>query len=267
MHGEILRCEGCGLVYPRTLIDEAALARLYRDGAYTYGDLEPHIRAIYARHIRRAMRSLPTKGERRSIDIGCGNGFMLEEMRRLGFEASGIEPSADAIALADPSVRPHIVQGLASPSLLPAERFDLLTCFQTLDHVPDPAAFVALCLSALRPGGVALFINHDVGSFTARLLGERCPMIDVEHTFLHTKRTMRLLFERAGFEQVTVFPVANAYPLRYWLHLLPVSPKARKAALSIAGLLHAQSLVIPLFAGNLGLMARRPLHSSITGLD
>ncbi len=264
LHGDMLRCTTCGLVYPRDLPDPEMLAGLYRESRHTYGEMEPFIRRTYLRFIRMAIRRLgvhsPLSSQSKtlaSVDIGCGNGFLLQALTDLGFDASGIEPSADAIANADPRIRGKILHGMASPELLPPGSADLLTCFQTLDHALDPVTLVGLCHRALRPRGVALFINHDIGSLTARLLGERCPMIDIEHTYLHTKHTVHALFERAGFRDIAVFPVRNDYPLWYWLHLLPIGTAGKASLIAWSRKTGIGNITIPLYAGNLGLIATR----------
>ena len=55
-------------------------------------------------------------------------------------------------------------------------------------------------LPGVAPGGVVLSLNHNVEAFSARLLKERSPIIDIEHTHLYSPSTQRMLFEEAGFE-------------------------------------------------------------------
>lgn len=259
IHETILRCRRCGLVYPQHLLDPLKLHALYKASRFRYSEEEPSIRRTYARYLRKVLPLLREQAHPWSLlDIGCGNGFMLSAAGELGFEeAVGIEPSSHAIESADPAIRAQILQGMFCPELLGGKRFDAITCFQTLDHIPDPVRFVADCFVVLKPGGCALFINHNIASWTARILGERCPMIDIEHTYLHTPRTMRLLFERVGFRVANVFPVRNDYPLSYWVHLFPGLRSAKKhitRALRATGI---GMIPLPLYAGNLGLIACR----------
>ncbi len=258
LHAEILRCGRCGLVYPRTLIDSKILAALYERSKFTYGDQQRYICATYSRYVRKAMESITSPRPWSLLDIGCGNGFMVAEALRLGFdEAQGIEPSEDAIASAPIDIRPRLKQGMFSAASVNDQRFDLLTCFQTLDHIPDPVSFVRDCFSLLKPSGIALFINHNIASWTARMLGERCPMIDIEHTYLHTPQTMRTLFDRAGFTDIHTFSVRNDYPLSYWLHLVPGPKKAKIALIQILKSVGIGNVVIPLYPGNVGLIGKK----------
>ncbi len=154
-------------------------------------------------------------------------------------------------------VQSNIRCGLYDKSSFEQESVDLVCAFQVFDHVPDPDGMVASSKHHLRRGGIALFINHDSGAPLARILGERNPIIDVEHTALYDKKTMRRIFEKHGFTVLEVFSVANTYPLSYWTKLAPL-PGPLKSG--IAKLLDRSGLgkrPITLSAGNLGLIARK----------
>ncbi len=260
IHGTILRCTRCGLVYPDQLIDPETLKKLYHQSTYTYGREERHIQKTYARYLKKTQRLFTNNHPARSyLDIGCGNGFMLLAAKELGLEdVWGVEPSSHAIANADPSIRANIAEGMFPVQEWKGRIFDIISCFQTFDHVPDPRVFLNDVFTALTPGGRALFINHNIASLTARILGERCPMIDIEHTFLHTPHTMRTLFSDAGFTDIKTFSVRNDYPLRYWLHLLPLPAAFKRSLLSFVDFLHIGQSFIPFYPGNLGINAQKP---------
>ncbi len=261
LHGNVFRCTDCGLTFTNPLIDLETLKKLYTRSTYTYGREEEHIRLTYERYLR--TRTLPLIARHARpwsyLDIGCGNGFMLTSALSLGFnEVCGVEPSTDAIAKADATIRNQIIQGMFDASIVGENRFDVVTCFQALDHMPDPLAFARECLKSLKQDGVMLCINHNIGSLTARILGERCPMIDIEHTYLHTPKTMVMLFEQAGFTDIRVFSVRNDYPLRYWMRLVPMPKVLKNFALRLLDVIGIGGWIIPLSAGNLGMTARKP---------
>ena len=99
------------------------------------------------------------------LDIGCGSGFVLELARDRGWSnVRGVEPSADAIAKADPAIRSadrpghHAQRACSTPG-----SFDAVTLFQVLDHMPDPLGVAArLPAASCAPGGVILALNHNV---------------------------------------------------------------------------------------------------------
>lgn len=259
IHGRIVRCSSCGLVFADPLIAKETLKKLYKDSHYTYSGEETSIERTYGRYLGKLLAHLKNRPHPLSyIDIGCGNGFMLRIGKQLGFdECVGVEPSTHAIEQADEDIRPSIIQGMFSVDILRGRQFDALSCFQTLDHIPDPRAFVRECLKTLKPGGMALFINHNIGSIPAKLLGEKCPMIDIEHTYLHTSRSMHTLFTQEGFEEIDVFAVRNDYPLHYWIHLFPMPRTLKQLLIHMLKESHLD-IHIPLYAGNLGLIAKKP---------
>ena len=113
------------------------------------------------------------------------------------------------------------------------------------------------CLEALRPGGLALFINHDVGAWTNRLLGARSPVIDIEHIYLFDTRTMPRIFQKNGFEVVDVFAVENSYPLHYWMKMAPLPAGWKKKVIPALKQTGLGRIELSWKAGNLGLLARR----------
>jgi SAM-dependent methyltransferase len=260
LHDTIYRCTQCGLVYPEKLIDPSILSALYEKSVYTYDNEEVFIRRTYKRYVKKAFDRLAHQPHPLSyMDIGCGNGFMLTAAKEVGFdEAFGIEPSEHAIQQADPSIKANIVKGMYGPDSFGGRKFDLITCFQTLDHIPDPVVFTETMFSMLKPDGLVLCINHNITSVTARILGERCPMIDIEHTYLHTPGSMHLMFDRAGYKNIDVFSVRNDYPLYMWMRLLPFPRKMKPGIIKWSKRLLFGHIIIPMYPGNLGLIGRRP---------
>jgi SAM-dependent methyltransferase len=256
----MMRCTACGLVFPRRFLGASVLQKLYEESTYLYDDLSPFITKTYMRYVREAMKLLRHQPKPwSSMDIGCGDGFMVHAMQNAGFDAWGIEPSDDATGKADAAIRTKIIRDMAGPETLGREKYDLLTCFQTLDHIPDPVSFAHHCFDALKPGGVVLFINHDIASWTAKILGKYCPMIDVVHTYLHTPSTMRTLFTRTGFTEVSVQSVRSDYPLWYWFHMVPFGKVGKTRMIAFLRKIGIGNILVPLYAGNLGLIARKPL--------
>ena len=67
----------------------------------------------------------------------------------------------------------------------------------------------------LKPGGALFLIGHNRRAFSAKVLGRKSPIFDIEHLQLFSPVSVRHLLERAGFSRVEVRPVFNRYPLRY----------------------------------------------------
>jgi SAM-dependent methyltransferase len=256
IHYRMVRCSQCGLVRSDPVLGADALAELYRDSTFDYADELEGLRATYGAALDRAGALLSSRSG--LLDVGCGSGFVLEVAVEHGWtEVHGVEPSRDAIAKAAPGIAPLIVQDVMRQGLFDEGSLSLVTLFQVLDHMPDPIGLLRDCRGTLRPGGVIMAFNHNVAAWSARLLGERSPIVDVEHTFLYSPETMRRLFSAAGFTVLSVNPVRNTYSLSYLTHLVPL-PRALKQPLIPrlrASAIGRRQLTVPL--GNLCLIARR----------
>lgn len=114
----------------------------------------------------------------RLLDIGCGGGLLSEPMARLGAEVVG----ADAAARNIPVAQIHAEeQGLAidyrhttaEALVAGGELFDVVLAMEIVEHVANPASFVATCRDLLKPGGlmIASTINRNAKSFMAAIVG------------------------------------------------------------------------------------------------
>jgi len=257
IHYRMVRNRKTGCLRADPVLDDATVRKLYRESKVNYEAISDFTLATYLRYAQRVWPLLPDR--RGVLEIGCGHGFFLERMRKKGFRIlKGVEPSADARAKAPDWLREHIHGAFLEEDTYPPEAFSLVAAFQVLDHVMAPNELLRNCRKALCPGGLMYWICHDIGSPLARLLGRYCPMIDIEHVVLYDRRTIRMLFEKNGFEVMSVFGAANAYPLEYWHHLAPL-PGAVKGLLG--GFMRATGLsrfTLKANLGNMGIIARKP---------
>jgi SAM-dependent methyltransferase len=144
------------------------------------------------------------------------------------------------------------------PGLFGPDSFDLVCMFQVLDHLPDPLGVLKECSRVLRPGGVVLSVNHNVEAISARILKDRSPIVDIEHTYLYSPATMRRLFAAAGFHVESVKPFWSFYHLQYMIHLAPLPGSLKKGLMALASKTSLGKLrfIVPL--GNLALLGRKP---------
>jgi SAM-dependent methyltransferase len=255
-HFRIVTCDRCGLVRSNPVADSETLTELYAESTFDYGQEIANLRRTYGRYLAR----LEALGGRKEslLEVGCGNGFFLEEALDQGYrDPRGVEPSSAAIAAAGPGIGERIVCDIMRPGLFAPESFDAVCLFQVFDHLPDPGGLLDECHKVLRPGGLVLCLNHNVEAPSARLLKERSPIIDIEHTYLYSPRTLATLFRQHGFEKLEAGGVTNTYSLGYLGHLVP-APARVKGPL-IRGLrsrpLAGIRVSVPL--GNLYMVARK----------
>ncbi|WP_296652471.1 bifunctional 2-polyprenyl-6-hydroxyphenol methylase/3-demethylubiquinol 3-O-methyltransferase UbiG [Paraburkholderia sp.] len=110
---------------------------------------------------------------KRVLDVGCGGGILSESMAGLGANVKGIDLSPEALGVADlHSLESGVTVDYEEISAEPlAARepasFDVVTCMEMLEHVPDPAGVVAACATLVKPGGWVFFstLNRNVKSY------------------------------------------------------------------------------------------------------
>lgn len=264
VHYRLVKCRACGLVRSDPIASSELLAQLYGQSVFTYRDEVADLRLTYGRSLAALERYGARKGA--LLEIGCGTGFFLEEALDQGYQVvQGIEPSRESVEHAHPRVRSQIFCGVMKPDVFPPERFDVICLFQVFDHLPAPGAFLAECFRLLKHGGLILSINHNIEAISARLLGERSPIVDIEHTYLYSPATMSRIFLGHGFQILQVGPIFNRYSIRYLCRLLPLPSILKRAALawSQKSLLGQWRLSVPL--GNLRLIARKPEAPAASG--
>ena len=116
---------------------------------------------------------------KRTIDIGCGGGLVSEGLARMGAHVTGVDMASKALAVArlhalDANVvvdyREATAEAVAAE--LP-EQFDVVSCLEMLEHVPDPASVVAACARLAKPGATLFFstISRTVKAYALTVLG------------------------------------------------------------------------------------------------
>ncbi|MEM6405805.1 MAG: bifunctional 2-polyprenyl-6-hydroxyphenol methylase/3-demethylubiquinol 3-O-methyltransferase UbiG [Pseudomonadota bacterium] len=113
------------------------------------------------------------------LDVGCGGGLLCEPMAAAGAQVTGIDMAEASLSVA----RLHLLEsGLAvdyqqtTAEQLAAtqpESFDVVTCLEMLEHVPDPVAVVQACHDLVRPGGLVFFstLNRNLKSYLFAIIG------------------------------------------------------------------------------------------------
>ena len=245
-HYQWVRCNSCTLLRSDPVLD-VDLEKLYVESTFDYST---EIDGLKKTYFNLVIKALGEKKLRKSIfEVGGGNGFFLEAAKDGGFrKVAGVEPSTEAISAARNDIKPHLIASMMKPGVLPSSSFEVGTMFHTLDHLTDPISTLRECLAALESGGVFVVAVHNERAWSARIMGERSPIIDVEHTHLYTRRSGEALFEKIGFVEVKSGSYNNHYSLAYILHLIPISRKFRKKVLEskLGNLLSKIKVIVPL---------------------
>lgn len=205
----LVRCTACGTVYLTPAPEEGELDKYYPPRYYTRASGAVEVTEAVKRGMeagfRYRLRTLSSLGPAGTmLDIGCGDGHFISFMRRQHWDAWGVEISTSACSYAVEKLGlppDRVICGDILKAPLPAGRFDLITMYDVLEHLPDPGAVIGACEKLLKPGGYIFIQVPNIDSLGRRLLGPYWIHLDApRHISHYGVKTLRLLFR--GWEDV-----------------------------------------------------------------
>lgn len=206
LYRAIHQCDGCGLVYAEP--SEEAKYHQYTETYYQQGVYADYLgdRPAIHKNAKRNLEYLESLvAGRKLLDVGCAAGFFLEAARARGWHVHGLEVSEYASEYARTQLNLQITTGsIVSP---PGDftTFDVVTLWDTIEHLDRPDLALTNIRRLLDPQGVFVFSTGDYDSLLRRLTGKRWRLFaDPTHNFFFDERTLRDLLRRTGFEVVHV---------------------------------------------------------------
>jgi len=169
---------------------------------------------------------------KRVVDIGCGGGILSDSMARRGANVLGIDLATKALKVAQlhalEAQTPNVDYREVSAEALAAESpegFDVVTCMEMLEHVPEPASIVKACADLVKPGGWVFFstINRNAKAFLFAIVGaehvlKMLPKGTHEYARFIRPSQLAQWCRDAGLElQATRGMEYNPLTKRYWL--------------------------------------------------
>jgi SAM-dependent methyltransferase len=153
----------------------------------------------------------------RLLDIGCGYGFFLQEMKCRGWRVEGIEISEVGRQYARDRWDIHVYSQTLENLSLPGNFFDVVTLFYVIEHVNDPLDLLKEVKRILKPGGLIL-LRWPHSTPIVRILGPLSKKLDLYHTPYHlydfSPRTMEKMLTFCGFKEIETMIVGYTRPLK-----------------------------------------------------
>jgi SAM-dependent methyltransferase len=166
-------------------VKRRSFERKYFDEYYTYYKKRDHIVAKNIRALRWSNRyvniDLLCGRGRSALDIGCAYGYIVDFLQTVGYQAVGIDVSQYATKHSKRVLQnsPEIVLCDVQKVLPFRCKFDLITCFETLEHLPKPSAAIANMINALEKGGVFVVTTPNKDFFLRRVLDHDTTHVNV----------------------------------------------------------------------------------------
>jgi len=161
-------------------VDSAEIAK-FSELAHRWWDPESEFKPLHDINPLRLdyVDHIAVLNDKQVLDVGCGGGILTESMAKRGAHVTGIDLADKALKVAQlhaletgspVNYRMAAVEDIARES---PRVFDVITCMELLEHVPDPASVVAACATLVKPGGHVFFstINRNLKAYMFAVLG------------------------------------------------------------------------------------------------
>ncbi|MBI3298642.1 MAG: class I SAM-dependent methyltransferase [Elusimicrobia bacterium] len=200
------RCRACGLGWTSPALSDAEIADWYPQGYYGDGNarfhplLERLVRLFQTRRAR-VIRRRAASGK--VLDVGCGRGFLLKTLRRLGFEPHGVELCEHSAWHARNRLHIPVHVGALSTAPYAKGAFSAVVFWHTLEHFAKPFEMLALAHGLLKPGGLLVVAVPNSESLQAAVAGTDWFHLDVPRHYWHFgASSLKRALDRAGFTVV-----------------------------------------------------------------
>ena len=171
----VVRCDRCGFLFSRRIMSPEALGSYYKNDFASLRHLRGQI--VNAEiNIRIMTRLIDMSGVKEVLDIGTGYGFLLQKLcQTFDVNVTGVELSQEEATHAKEELKLDVRNAPLSEAGLEKEFYDLVTSFETIEHISEPVQFIRDCSEYLKPGGCLLIMTDNFESRMATALGAGFP--------------------------------------------------------------------------------------------
>lgn len=160
-----------------------------------------------------SVRWIEAREKGRLLDVGCGNGSYLNQMRQLGWEVKGVEPDGEAVTVARQKFGLEVFHGSLEEARFADKQFDAITMNHVIEHVPDPIGTLHECHRVLKPGGRLVVATPNISSLGHHVFEESWRGLEVpRHQMLFSPYALRACAERAGLDVQILRTTAQSAP-------------------------------------------------------
>ncbi len=201
--GSLVHCASCDLYFVsprnRTFLDK--VEKLETATTLCHAKMLNEVGRIW--EFRKYLEAIEcfTKPPGSLLDIGCYEGFFLNEARQRGWLSYGVEPNRGGAAHAKDKLGLMVHTGIIENNPFPGIMFNVITLLAVLEHTSDPLSVLTNIRQRMNPNGI-LFLTVPVIPFYLSLIKERWRMFIGDHYFFFTDKSMSYLLNRSGFSLI-----------------------------------------------------------------
>jgi SAM-dependent methyltransferase len=199
----LVRCAKCSLVWQNDPPAPAEMGQHYTDAYHKLisaaGQNSPGRWGFRNEAIAKYKRSGTL------LDLGCSSGSFLESLPKNSWKLFGIEMSAEGARTAETRTGAQVFVGDILDAPFPRESFDVITCFDVLEHLYKPRQVMACVNEWLKPGGIFYVLVPNVDSAEARMFGSYWHGLEMpRHLFHYSPASLKFLAESSGLREVSL---------------------------------------------------------------
>lgn len=214
-----VRCRHCEAAYLSPMPDADTAAGLYQNESYFSGDgevgyhdyttMHKALLPLFQRRLARLSSLFPRRG--RLLDFGCADGYFLDLARQQGWDIAGVEISVTQAQRASSQLGIAISDSIDQ---FPESSFDVITLWEVLEHLPQPAAELRKLKRRLRPGGALMLSTPNAGFWKAIHRPVEWPNFSPPaHLILFTERALGIILTGAALASVDIRKAVPLPPL------------------------------------------------------
>jgi SAM-dependent methyltransferase len=201
---QVIRCSCCGLVMTSPVPDAEAMSHYYPSSYFGVGGRrfsglgETIISLERARRVRAIQQFYPQSG--RILDIGCGRGLMLYELKRNGWECYGTELSETLTYQLERAGIKAFCKLDVKDCRFPTSFFDVVSLWHSFEHLSDPCSTLDEIYRILKPNGLVVFAVPNFGGWLSQWTRQHWFALDVpRHLFHYDRQSLAALIKLHGF--------------------------------------------------------------------
>jgi 2-polyprenyl-3-methyl-5-hydroxy-6-metoxy-1,4-benzoquinol methylase len=206
---EVFKCEDCSFLFTQDYPEESEIERFYESEEYiSHSDkasgftdkLYHKARNLMLQKKRRIVNNFSGLESGSLLDIGSGTGYFANEMKKAGWQVSGIEMNKKAREFSVTQFGLDVISP-GQISTLKTDSFDCITLWHVLEHLHDPFAYTTEIRRLLKPGGRCIIAMPNCGSYDAKYYSRYWAAYDVpRHLWHFNPETFRFFAEKTGFK-------------------------------------------------------------------
>jgi 2-polyprenyl-3-methyl-5-hydroxy-6-metoxy-1,4-benzoquinol methylase len=151
------------------------------------------------------------RGRGRLLDVGCGSGLFLGQMKQLGWQVEGVDPDPQAALIAREHYDVPVTVGDFTTGMFAPQSFDVVTLSHVIEHAIDPVELLRTCGAALRPNGRLVIMTPNIRSLGHLTKGKTWfPLDPPRHLFLFSVSTLSACIAAAGLRVDAVHTSARS---------------------------------------------------------